>query len=193
MELQRIQHLIDEHPLMVLPTLAKHLGINQAIILQQVHFVLQENIKRGSSHDFVDGYWWAWNTYEEWQTKFFSWLPDRSLRRYIAELEDAGLLISRSSVRHKSDRRKWYRVDYDLYQEMVETWAEEDEPEDELESDNDGETDPSGQNGHMGASGQNDHMVELAKLATSNRPHPIGQTGQMVIPRLLPRLLPRVL
>ena len=37
--------LINEHPLMVLPSLATAVGLNQAIVLQQVHYWLDLNRK----------------------------------------------------------------------------------------------------------------------------------------------------
>ncbi len=48
--------LINEPPLMVIPTLAKALGINSAIILQQIHYwnTLNNNV--------IDGYQWCYNS-----------------------------------------------------------------------------------------------------------------------------------
>lgn len=119
---KNIPLLLDEHPVMVYPTLARLLGINEAIILQQLHYLL--NIKKlsekGDNHySLVDGEWWVYNTYDEWQEDHFPWLSTRSIQRHMLELEKKGIVRSRQSVKHKSDRRKWYTIDYTVFQEYV--------------------------------------------------------------------------
>ena len=37
--------LLNENPLIVMPTLAAHIGLNEAIILQQVHYWLLKSDK----------------------------------------------------------------------------------------------------------------------------------------------------
>lgn len=52
--------LIDEHPLVVLPSLAKEIGLNEAIMMQQIHFWINKR------KHFKDGKYWVYNTYDGW-------------------------------------------------------------------------------------------------------------------------------
>lgn len=98
--------LIQEPPLQVLPSLAVKVGLKEAIILQQIHYwILSEK-----SHE-RDGLNWIYNTYEGWQEQF-PYMTARSLRNAIMELEKKGLLISANYNEKKSDRTKWYTIDY---------------------------------------------------------------------------------
>lgn len=99
--------LINEYPILVLPSLAKAIGLNEAIVLQQVHYWL-ENPKAGV---VVDGHKWVHNTYQEWQENFPFWSID-TVRRTIGSLERMGLLISAQTAPNPFDKTKSYRVDY---------------------------------------------------------------------------------
>ena len=52
--------LINESPLQTLPSLACLVGINGAIILQQMQYWLQV-----SEHK-IEGYAWIYNSYDKW-------------------------------------------------------------------------------------------------------------------------------
>jgi hypothetical protein len=59
--------LVNEPPLLVLPTLAARLGLKEAIVLQQIHYWIREaDHHRG-------GRWWTWNTLEKWRAHFPWW------------------------------------------------------------------------------------------------------------------------
>lgn len=103
--------LINELPLMVLPKLANAIGLNEAIVLQQIHYWL------GKSTNVRDGYTWVYNSYPEWQEQFPFWSID-TIKRTIHKLEKTGLLVSDSFNTMKMDRTKWYRIDYDSLSEM---------------------------------------------------------------------------
>lgn len=93
---------------MVLPNLAAAIGLNEAIVLQQVHYWL-ENPKAGV---VVDGEKWIHNTYAEWQENFPFWSVE-TVKRTINELERVGLLISAQTSKNPFDKTKSYRIDYD--------------------------------------------------------------------------------
>jgi len=56
--------LIDEEPLLVPPRLAAAIGLNEAIVLQQIRYWLGD--KRRPK--IRDGRRWVYNTYPQWQT-----------------------------------------------------------------------------------------------------------------------------
>ena len=76
--------LIAEPPLQVLPSLAVAFGLNEAIFLQQLHYLL---LHKGH---WRDGRKWYYNTYPEWQTVFPFW-SEPTLRRIIKRLEQQAL------------------------------------------------------------------------------------------------------
>ena len=99
--------LFDERPLMLLPKLANTVGLHEAIVLQQIHFLLQME----SSGRVIDGKKWVWNTLESWQREHFPFIPLRTLRRAILSLERFGLLVS-CQPDGRVSRKKYYRVNY---------------------------------------------------------------------------------
>ena len=101
--------LINEPPLSVLPSLATTVGLNEAIVLQQLHYWLQ-NPKTGVLRE--DGLKWIFNSYEEWQQNFPFWSP-RTVQRVFLDLERAGLVISAQLDKSAYDRRKYYQLNYD--------------------------------------------------------------------------------
>jgi hypothetical protein len=96
--------LIDEYPLLVLPSLAKAIGLNEAIALQQLHYWL-ENPKGGVE---LDGERWVYNTYEDWQKDNFPFWSIPTIQRVFASLESKGLIISKQLAAY--DRKKYYRI-----------------------------------------------------------------------------------
>jgi DnaD/phage-associated family protein len=108
--------LIDEYPLLVLPSLAVIIGLNEAIALQQLHYWL-ENPKGGV---MLDGERWVYNTYEEWQRDNFPFWSVRTVIRTFANLEKIELVISKQLASY--DRKKYYRVHYD----KLASWNEPD-------------------------------------------------------------------
>jgi hypothetical protein len=99
--------LIDEYPLLVLPSLAKTIGLNEAIALQQLHYWL-DMPKVGVE---MDGERWIYNTYEEWRKDNFPFWSVRTVERTFKNLERDGLVISMQTRTY--DRKKYYRIHYD--------------------------------------------------------------------------------
>jgi DNA-binding PadR family transcriptional regulator len=115
-----IPKLMDEPPITVYPSLAAHFqNVNKAIILQQLHFLLGVTEKAKSKYNLIDGRWWVYNTHEEWQRDHFQWLSISTIKRLLIELEKDGIVLSQQSVKHKSDRRKWYAIDYECLQKIL--------------------------------------------------------------------------
>lgn len=100
--------LVSESPLVVLPTLAKTIGLNEAIVLQQIQYWLS-NPAVGF---WKDGRKWVHNTYEEWHKNFPFWSID-TVKRAIKSLEDSGLVLSEQSSSNPFDKTKSYSIDYE--------------------------------------------------------------------------------
>ena len=97
--------LIDEPPLQVLPSLARELGLNEAIMLQQMHYWL---IK--SSHEF-EGVKWFYKTLEDWKTEFPFWSA-MTIRRTLTNLEKQKVIRIGNFNKKKFDKTKWYTIEY---------------------------------------------------------------------------------
>jgi hypothetical protein len=110
--------LLDERPLVLLPSLAKAVGVDGALVLQQLHYYLVAP-KCGR---VIDGKRWIYNTYEQWQAHDFPLWSTRTLRRTFTALETRGLVVSRQPETRadgSSNRRKYYRIDYEQLNKVV--------------------------------------------------------------------------
>ncbi len=104
--------LIDEPPLVVLPTLACLLGVEEALFLQQVHFWLQK------SKHVQGGKCWIYNSYREWQ-KQFPFFSAKKIQRLALSLEKKGILVSGNFNKIAYDKTKWYRIDYEALNALL--------------------------------------------------------------------------
>lgn len=103
--------LIDEYPLLILPSLAKRIGLNEAIILQQVHFWISKR------KHYIDEKYWVYNTYDGWAEQFPFWSRSTIIRLF-KRLEDEGIILSANYNRMKIDQTKWYTINYDKISEL---------------------------------------------------------------------------
>lgn len=105
--------LYDESPLVVQPTLAKAIGLNEAIILQQIHYWM----KKEASGKVIDGVHWMFNSLSAWQEQF-PWWSESTIYRTLESLEKLELIKTGSFNRRKGDRTKWYTLNYAVYHEL---------------------------------------------------------------------------
>ncbi|MCM3111648.1 conserved phage C-terminal domain-containing protein [Lederbergia lenta] len=103
--------LLDERPLIILPSLAEKIGLNESIIIQQLHYWLKSNGKQKGEHK------WIFNTYEDWQKQFPFWSIS-TIRRTITKLEKANFIIVDNFNKLAIDKTKWYRINYELLESM---------------------------------------------------------------------------
>lgn len=98
--------LLDDRPILVMPKLAEEVGLNEAIILQQIHYWLKR------STNIVDGHKWIYNSFPEWN-KQFPWWGIATVKRTFSKLENEGYLITANYNKAGFDKTKWYRINYD--------------------------------------------------------------------------------
>ncbi|WP_099361195.1 DnaD domain protein [Fredinandcohnia onubensis] len=103
--------LLNERPLIVVPTLAKLLGTNESIILQQIHYWLQR-----SKHIKLDRKW-VYLTYDQ-LVEQIPFISKSTIRRTIVKLENKGYLTSQNFNRLKLDKTKWYTINYENLNEL---------------------------------------------------------------------------
>ena len=111
--------LLDEPPLIILPSLAEVIGLEPAVVLQQLHFLIRSKLERHKDQpkdierDVHDGRVWIWNSYQQWKEKYFRFISVRSLQRIFLDLERRGLIVSGKYNQSSLDKTKWYSVVYD--------------------------------------------------------------------------------
>lgn len=103
--------LIDDYPILVLPTLASEIGLNEAIVLQQMHYWLKK-----SNHNY-DGRCWIYNSFPEWQKHFPFWSV-MTIKRAVYSLEKQNLLYVGNYNKAKFDKTKWYSINYEKLEGM---------------------------------------------------------------------------
>ncbi|MEJ8767694.1 hypothetical protein WKU33_17875 [Oceanobacillus sp. HCA-5259] len=103
--------LLDDYPLIVLPTLAKIIGLNEAIVLQQIHFWLAKK------KNYEDGRYWVYNTYGGWAKQFPFW-SETTIRRILGRLEESELIVTGNYNKMGADRTKWYSINYEKVSEI---------------------------------------------------------------------------
>lgn len=103
--------IIDDKALLLLPQLAVAVGVNEAIFLQQLHYLMNCEDKGR----VINGQKWIHNTITEWQEHNFPFWDEGVIKRTIKNLENDGLVIS-SPAHNKLniDRTKWYTINYTI-------------------------------------------------------------------------------
>ena len=104
--------LIDDYPIQVLPKLAKEVGLNEAIFVQQLHYWTN-----GKAGKLKDGKRWVYNTYKDWEENFPFW-SNATIRRTIASCEKQNIIIVGNYNRAGFDKTKWYAVNYEEIEGM---------------------------------------------------------------------------
>lgn len=104
---QRTRLLIPEAPLLLLPTLAVRLGLNEAIVVHQLHYWLC----KPTAH-VRDGRRWVYNSYADWEKQFPFWSVP-TIKRIFLSLERQGIVMSRQFEKGGWNRRKWYSIEYE--------------------------------------------------------------------------------
>jgi hypothetical protein len=106
--------LIEEPPLQVLPSLAVIVGLNEAIILQQIHYWTK--IKLAAPGKFKESFkedrCWVYNSVRQWNEQFPFW-SDNTIQRALASLRGKGVLIVKQIAPDTRDRTNWYAIDYE--------------------------------------------------------------------------------
>ena len=100
--------LFDETPIFANPTLAKEIGLNEALILQQLNYWIEVNRKTGKNYH--EGRYWTYNSIRAWKEENFDYLSLDTVKRTFARLEKAGYLLTGNFNKDPRDKTKWYAI-----------------------------------------------------------------------------------
>lgn len=98
--------LFDESPLVILPSLAKMIGLNESIILQQIHYWITK--KQGIIHENKQ---WIYNSIKSWNEQF-PFFSENTIRRTIENLVKLKILDLKQLSEDKRDRTNYYSINY---------------------------------------------------------------------------------
>lgn len=104
--------LFNESPLVVSPQLAKIIGLNEAIVLQQLHYWLQKAPK------IRDDRAWIYNSIRDWQEQF-PFFGINTIRRTLEKLVADGVVIKGDYNKTSFDKTSWWTIDYEALDTIV--------------------------------------------------------------------------
>lgn len=119
--------LYTKEPIVINPIAAEVLGVNEAIIVQQIHYWL--NINEKAKINFHKEKYWTYNTYENWQKTNFRFLSVSTLKRIFKKLVTKGILITDNFNKAKYDRTLWVTINYEKLDELLSKYEEENKNE----------------------------------------------------------------
>ena len=126
--------IFDTHPLIIDKKLAKIIGLNQALVLQQVHYWLELN--KENERNFHEGRYWTYNTIKEWQEEFPFWSKE-TVKRAFSKLRELGFILVDNFNLYQMDRTLWYSIDYNRLKEYIRSNSPDDDDNiDQMQRDN---------------------------------------------------------
>ncbi|MDH0087778.1 conserved phage C-terminal domain-containing protein [Enterobacter bugandensis] len=100
--------LMPSRPIVINPDLAYSIGLNEAIVLQQVNYWLKET----TSGLERDGVRWIYNTNEQWLEQFPFW-SESTLKRTFTRLKNLGVLKVEQLNKSQRDMTNYYTINYE--------------------------------------------------------------------------------
>lgn len=100
--------LFNFRPLVINPELATRIGLNEAIVLQQVNYWINDK-EQGVN---FEGRRWVFNSYESWVKQFPFWSAD-TVKRAFTSLVKQGCLDVEQLNKSQHDRTNYYTINHD--------------------------------------------------------------------------------
>ncbi|MGC0817994.1 conserved phage C-terminal domain-containing protein [Pantoea agglomerans] len=99
--------LLKVKPLVISPELAQRIGLNEAIVLQQICYWLEDTTSGVENA----GRRWVYNTIEEWTNQFPFWSSD-TVKRALTSLKKHDLIFVEQLKKSQHDRTNYYAINY---------------------------------------------------------------------------------
>jgi len=97
-------------PKIINTELACLIGLNEAIVLQQLHYWIEKNSATGTN--YIDGRVWTYGTLQEYTERDFPFWSMDTVRRTLTKLMNLGFIIKGNFNKMKMDKTSWYSIDY---------------------------------------------------------------------------------
>ena len=82
-------YLFDEQPIIANKTLTREIGLNEALILQQINYWIEINKKSGNN--YYDGRYWTYNSIRAWQENDFDYMSLDTVKKQRSSHKTATL------------------------------------------------------------------------------------------------------
>ncbi len=113
--------LLPQRPLLLAPSLACLVGLSEALVLQQLHCLLQHRLADHPSASLPEGSGWVHLSYPEWVERDFPFWCPKTLQRLVQRLQRQGLLRIDKPAASATERRNGYRLDYEALQRLLQS------------------------------------------------------------------------
>lgn len=113
--------LFDEPPISISPTLARLISLQAAVLLQQLHYWLQQKAaapERYRDH-FINGRYWVYWTQEQLQRAIPLGRSSDPHKRLVKELSALGILLVERHRASSWDRTNFYSIDYLCFDDFI--------------------------------------------------------------------------
>lgn len=108
--------LFGQKPLVLDKDLAKIIGLNEAIVIQQIHYWIE--INKSKNINFYEDKHWTYNTMMQWQEEFPFWSIE-TVKRTFKKLRDKNLILTGNFNKLKIDRTLWYTINYSELEKIM--------------------------------------------------------------------------
>jgi len=115
--------------------MAKEVGIEAAIIYQNICFWVDKN--KANKQNFINGYFWTYNTYKAWQ-ELFPYMKLNTIKRAIKVLKEAGFIVVEKGL---NESNKWDKTNYYRYTNKTITDSKEKSQSEQHENNDEYNTD----------------------------------------------------
>ena len=109
-------YLFNEQPILANKTLAREIGLNEALVLQQINYWIEINKKSGNN--YYNGKYWTYNSIRAWHEKDFDYMSLDTVKRTFSKLEKNGYLLVGNFNKDSRDKTKWYTINNDKLEEL---------------------------------------------------------------------------
>jgi hypothetical protein len=115
----------DNHPLLFHPSVAKAIGVHEAILFQIINQqmgyakdFIEDPMQKGDFYRGVDDTIWVYFPYAKLKEKML-WVSESSLKRMVKAMREKGVLLSAKLDSHKGDSSNWYSLDYERMGNLI--------------------------------------------------------------------------
>jgi hypothetical protein len=157
--------LFNTYPLVADKEVAAILGLNEALVLQQINYWIEKN--RKDNRNFHEGRYWTYNTINEWQEEFPFWSTS-TVKRVFKKLRDMNLIIVDNFNLCQMDRTLWYAINYEELEKLIKG---------NIDNSNEGPSyDTNGQNNTTIGPKENSHDIQNDQMGGTNLTSAIPET-----------------
>jgi len=98
--------------LRLIPDLAVEIGEKVSIIVLQIEWLCNAARLDNRGDNFKDGHWWTYQSYRDWQAKYFKCWSFNTVRRVIDEAIKDGYIIRSNYNKLDWDETGWFRPNW---------------------------------------------------------------------------------